>query len=129
MTLQRQILQEIYDSLFPAVCVMIALMFFSGCAQFQGNPIPETPKGQYVTARKFYNDQVESLTAYAPVLTPEQKTEMGEELAPIMDTIETTLDTWKVALMDPALDPAGYNSAWLKLRGQMVAVIAKYLNE
>jgi len=124
----KQIRNEIFDGLVIGLAIFLALMF-AGCAQFQGNPIPETAKGKYVTARKFYNDQVEALTAYAPVLTPEQKAGMHKDLAPVMDGIETTLDAWKIALLDPAKDPTAYNSAWLKLRGQMVAIIAKYMDE
>lgn len=126
--MKKAIRIEIADCLVY-VALMLAAVYMAGCAQFQGNPIPETPKGQYVTARKFYNDQVEALTAYAPVLTPAQKVSMHKDLAPVMDAIETTLDGWKVALMDPSKDPAGYNSAWMKLRGQMVAIIAKYLSD
>lgn len=126
--MKKAIRIEIADCLVY-VALMLAAVYMAGCAQFQGNPIPETPKGQYVTARKFYNDQVEALTAYAPVLTMEQKADMKKDLAPVMDAIETTLDGWKVALMDPTKDPAEYNSAWLRLRGQMVGIIAKYLNE
>jgi len=126
----KQIRIEIADCMVYVVCLFLALALAGGgCAQFQGNPIPETPKGQYVTARKFYNDQVEALTAYAPVLTQEQKANMHKDLTPVMDAIETTLDGWKIALMDPTKDPAEYNSAWLRLRGQMVGIIAKYLNE
>lgn len=114
-------------------CYKIAVMFLvvalTGCFASFGNPIPETAKGKYVTARTFYNDQVEALTAYAPVLTPEQKIDMGKDLAPVMDSIEGTLNLWKLALMDPNLDASGYNSEWIKLRGQMVGIIAKYLDD
>jgi len=126
--LRKEIRIEVVDTMVY-VLLMFLVLYLAGCAQFQGNPIPETPKGKYVTARKFYNDQVEALTAYGPVLTAEQKTDLKKDLAPVMDSIETTLDGWRVALMDPTKDPAGYNSAWMKLRGQMVGIIAKYLNE
>jgi len=125
----KQIRNEIIDSLMPAICLMLALAV-AGCAagQYQGNPIPDTPIGKYVTARKFYNDQLESLTVYGALLTVEDKADMKKALDPVFDSIETTLDGWKIALMDPAKDPTAYNNAWLKLRQKMVVTIAKYLD-
>lgn len=110
------------------IVILFLILALAGCST-TGNPIPETPKGKYVVARQFYNDQVEALTAYAPVLTPEQKADMAKDLAPVMDGIEATLNGWKLALMDPNVDASGYNSEWIKLRGQMVAIIAKYLDD
>jgi hypothetical protein len=48
---------------------------------------------------------------------------------PIFDSIETMLDGWKVALMDPAKDAAAYNAAWSKLRIKMLTTIAKFLDD
>lgn len=130
MILRKQIRSEVFESLVIILAIMLMLMF-TGCATgpFAGNPIPDTPKGKYVTARKFYNDQVESLTAYAPLLTTEQKADLKKELDPVFDSIETTLDGWKLALMDPAKDAAAYNAAWTKLRQKMIVTIAKYLDD
>lgn len=124
----RQISREVLDGLAYFIIIMVAVSM-AGCAGMQGNPIPETPKGQYVTARKFYNDTLESLVVYGALMTAEQKTELKTELDPILDTAETTLDGWKLALMDPTKDAAAYNTAWLKLRQKMVVTIAKYLND
>jgi len=125
----KQIRNEIFDSLAPFIALAIALAI-AGCAagQFQGNPIPDTAIGKYVTARKFYNDQLESLTVYGALLTAEEKADLKKDLDPVFDAIETTLDGWKIALMDPAKDPTAYNGAWLKLRQKMVVTIAKYLD-
>jgi hypothetical protein len=127
--MRKQIRNEVFDGLVIFLAIMLVLMF-SGCTagQFQGNPIPDTPIGKYVTARKFYNDQLESLTVYGALLTVEDKADMKKNLDPIFDSIETTLDGWKIALMDPAKDPTAYNGAWLKLRQKMVVTIAKYLD-
>jgi hypothetical protein len=127
--MRKQIRNEFIDGLVICLAIMLALVF-SGCTagQFQGNPIPDTPIGKYVTARKFYNDQLESLTVYGALLTAEDKADMKKNLDPIFDSIETTLDGWKIALMDPAKDPTAYNNAWLKLRQKMVVTIAKYLD-
>lgn len=127
--MRKQIRNEFFDGLVIFLAIMLALVF-SGCTagQLQGNPIPDTPIGKYVTARKFYNDQLESLTVYGTLLTPEDKADMKKTLDPIFDSIETTLDGWKIALMDPAKDPTAYNNAWLKLRQKMVVTIAKYLD-
>lgn len=127
MRVRKQLIIEVLEGLVP---MLVILALLAGCAggQFQGNPIPETPKGKYVTARKFYNDQLESLTVYGQLLTAEERADMKKDLDPIFDSIETTLDGWKIALMDPAKDPAAYNAAWLKLRQQMVVTIAKYLD-
>lgn len=111
------------------VLALVIAFALIGCAGMQGNPIPETPKGKYITARKFYNDQLESLTVYGAVLTQEQKTDMKKDLDPVFDSIQTLLDGWKIALMDPALDATAYNNAWFKLRQQMVVIIAKYMND
>ena len=131
ISLKRQICQDIYDSLFPIVALCIALLMVGCGGQFTGggNPIPDTPKGQYVTARTFYNDQLESLTIYGQVLTLEEKQEMKKELDPVLDGLETTLNGWQLALMDPSKDPTAYNSAFTKLRGQMVVIIMKYMRE
>lgn len=130
MKLRKQILAEIFESLGLIVCVFVALAL-AGCAagQFAGNPIPETPKGKYITARKFYNDQLEALTVYGTVLTAEDKAGMKKNLDPVLDSIETLLDGWKIALMDPAKDASTYNGAWIKLRTKMVGIIAKYLDD
>ena len=114
--------------IYLIVCLVLMAML-AGCAatMLQGNPIPETPKGKYIVARKFYNDQLEALTTYGALMTAEQKTEMKKELDPVLDSIESTLDGWKIALMDPAADPAAYNRAWIDLRSKMVNTIAKYL--
>lgn len=129
MYLRKHIKHEILDCAVYVIAFAMALVM-AGCAagQFQGNPIPETPKGKYITARKFYNDQLESLTVYGQLLTAEEKADMKKELDPILDSIEATLDGWKIALMDPAQDPAKYNQAWLTLRQKMVVTIAKYLD-
>lgn len=127
MYLRKHIKHEVMDCLVY-VLLFFAALYLAGCAAGQmTNPIPETPKGKYITARKFYNDQLESLTVYGQLLTAEEKADMKKELDPILDSIETTLDGWKIALMDPAKDPAAYNSAWLTLRQKMVVTIAKYL--
>jgi thiamine biosynthesis lipoprotein ApbE len=130
MRLRKQIRNEFFDGLVICLAIMLALMF-SGCAgtQFAKNPIPETPKGKYITARKFYNDQVEALTVYGTLLTAKDKAELKKTIDPVFDSIEATLDGWKIALMDPAKDAAAYNSAWLKLRQKMVTTIAKYLDD
>jgi hypothetical protein len=130
MRLRKKIRNEVFDSLVIILAIMLMLMF-TGCATgpFSGNPIPDTPKGKYITARKFYNDQVEALTAYGPLLTAEDKAELKKDVDPIFDSIETTLDAWKVALMDPAKDAAAYNAAWSKLRMKMLTTIAHFLDD
>lgn len=130
MILRKQIGREIIDGLVPALALILALAL-AGCAgtQWATNPIPETPKGKYITARKFYNDQLESLTVYGTLLTAEEKGRLKTDLDPVLDSIETLLDGWKIALMDPAKDAAAYNGAWAKLRQKMVVTIAKYLDD
>jgi hypothetical protein len=62
-------------------------------------------------------------------LTAEDKAELKKDVDPIFDSIETTLDAWKVALMDPAKDAAAYNAAWSKLRMKMLTTIAHFLDD
>jgi len=130
MRLRKQVFHECYDSILLIIAVFVTLAI-AGCAagQFAGNPIPETPKGKYITARKFYNDQLEALTVYGTVLTAEDKAGMKAKLDPVLDSIETLLDGWKIALMDPAKDASTYDGAWIKLRSKMVGIIAKYLDD
>lgn len=111
------------------IAMILALAFvwpLTGCMTTGGNIIAETPKGKYVQARKFYNDQLEALVAYGPLMTPEEKGEMKKELDPVLDSIETVLDGWKLAFLDPAENPESYNLQWRKLRAQFVAVIRKF---
>jgi hypothetical protein len=112
------------------VCLFMALAIVN-CATgpFQKNPIPDTPKGKYIKARKFYNDQLESLTFYGSVLTAEQKSKMKKELDPVLDSIEATLDGWKIALLDPSANPTQYNTQWTALRAKMLKIIQGYLSQ
>jgi len=130
MKLRKQIFHEFCDSILLIIAVFLVIAV-AGCAgtRFAGNPIPDTPKGKYVTARKFYNDQLESLTVYGTLLTAEDKAEMKGKLDPVLDSIETLLDGWKLALMDPAKDASSYDGAWIKLRTKMAGIIAKYLDD
>lgn len=105
-----------------AVLVLIFLaVAFTGCADL-------SPKGDYLAARIWFNDQANDLADYRDTLSAEEQAKMNEVVKPVLASGKVALAAWGLAITE-GKDPVAQINSWRVVLKQVTNLVTLYLGD